>query len=67
MSGSGKTTLTRKILSEEFFQEKPVKIILCVPKNMSGLLDTTLEDYRSKNYDLFILYGYKAAAAAVIA
>ena len=56
MSGSGKTTLTRKILSEEFFQVKPVKIILCVPKNMSGLLDTTLEDYRSKNYDLFTTF-----------
>ena len=56
MSGSGKTTLTRKILSEEFFQEKPVKIILSVPKNMSGLLDTTLEEYRSKNYDLFMTF-----------
>ena len=49
MSCSGKTTLTRKILSEEFFQEKPEKIILCVPKDMYGLLDETLEDYRSKN------------------
>ena len=49
MSGSGKTSLTQKILSEEFFQEKPVKIILCVPKNMSGLLDETLEDFRSRN------------------
>ena len=49
MSGSCKTMLTRKILNEEFFQEKPAKIILCVPKDMYGLLDETLEDYRSKN------------------
>ena len=46
MLGSGKTMLTRKILSEEFFQEKPEKIILCVPKNMSGLLDETLEEFK---------------------
>ena len=49
MLGLGKTALTRKILSEEFFQEKPVKMIYCLPKNMSGLLDETLVDYRSKN------------------
>ena len=54
-SGSGKTSMVQKLLETNFFKEKPVKVMVCIPKNMERFLEESTDDYKKSwnNIEIF--------------
>ena len=38
--------MVQKLLQENFFKEKPVIVMLCIPKNMNRFLEESVDDYK---------------------
>ena len=53
--GSGKTSMVQKLLETNFFKEKPVKVMVCIPKNMERFLEESTDDYKKSwnNIEIF--------------
>ena len=49
--------MVQKLLQENFFKEKPVIVMLCIPKNMNRFLEESIDDYKKSWNSIHVLEG----------
>ena len=49
--------MVQKLLQENFFKEKPVIVMLCIPKNMNRFLEESVDDYKKSWNSIHVFEG----------
>ena len=49
--------MVQKLLQENFFKEKPVIVMLCIPKNMNRFLEESVDEYKKSWNSIHVFEG----------